>query len=208
MPLRIDAAPIVAILRGVTPDEVVDVANVLVESGIRAIEVPLNSPEPLKSIERLARVHGERCACGAGTVLNAQQVDAVHAAGGTLIVSPNTNASVISRAVSLGIDVMPGFATATEAFTAMAAGARHLKLFPAATYGPAHVKALRAVLPTDVRLYAVGGVSAGNISTWLEAGIAGIGAGTDVYQPGRALTDIAARAAALVAAFRSHTAAK
>jgi 2-dehydro-3-deoxyphosphogalactonate aldolase len=197
-------APIVAILRGVKPDEVLAVADALIVSGIRAIEVPLNSPDPLSSIGRLTRRYGNSCACGAGTVLNARQVDEVHAAGGTLIVSPNTDVQVIERAVALGLEVIPGFATATEAFTAIAAGARKLKLFPAATYGPGHVKALRAVLPPDIRLYAVGGVGADTIGEWLDAGIYGIGVGSEVFQPGRSAKEVGERAAAIVAAFRAH----
>jgi 2-dehydro-3-deoxyphosphogalactonate aldolase len=137
-------------------------------------------------------------------VLNARQVDEVHAAGGTLIVSPNTDVQVIGRAVALGLEVIPGFATATEAFTAIAAGARKLKLFPAATYGPRHVKALRAVLPPDIRLYAVGGVGVDAIGEWLDAGIYGIGVGSEVFQPWRSAKEVGERAAAIVAAFRAH----
>ncbi len=198
-----DAPRIVAILRGVKPEEVLKVAEALIASGIRAIEVPLNSPDPLSSIRLLAQAYGDSCICGAGTVLSAQQVDAVHAAGGTLIVSPNTDVQVISRAASLGLDVMPGFATATEAFTAIAAGARKLKLFPALSYGPRHVKALRAVLPPDVEIYAVGGVAAEDIGDWIAAGMHGIGVGSELFQPGRSAREVGERAAAIVAAFRA-----
>src|SRR5688500_10967814 len=130
----IEIPPIVAILRGVRPEEILDIASALISSGIRAIEVPLNSPDPLTSVARLSAAFGSDCLCGAGTVLTPAQVDQVKAAGGSLIVSPNTDARVIRHAVDLGLAVMPGFATATEAFAAIDAGARHLKLFPAGTY--------------------------------------------------------------------------
>lgn len=200
---QLDAAPVIAILRGVRPDEVLEIAGALVESGIRAIEVPLNSPAPLESIRLLSRMLGDSCLVGAGTVLDAHQVDAVHAAGGKLIVAPNTNVEVVRRAVALGLTVMPGFSTATEAFAALGAGARHLKLFPASTHGPAHVKALRAVLPAGTRIYAVGGVDAAAIPEWVAAGIDGIGIGGDLFQPGRSADEVAQRARALVAAFES-----
>ena len=204
MPPRLDDCPIVAILRGIRPAEVLDIAQALIASGVRAIEVPLNSPQPLESIRRLRESLGDACLSGAGTVLEADEVDAVHAAGGTLIVSPNTDAEVIRRAVELRMTVVPGFATASEAFTALSAGAAHLKLFPASTYGPAHVKALRAVLPSRTKIYAVGGVGAATIGPWLEAGIDGIGAGSELFKPGFAAKEVAERATALVAAFGSR----
>jgi len=197
----LDHCPIVAILRGVRPDEVLGIADALIRSGVRAVEVPLNSPEPLESIRRLRESLGDSCLCGAGTVLNVRDVDAVHAAGGSLIVSPNTDASVIARAVELGLTAMPGFATASEAFTALAAGARHLKLFPASTYGPSHVKALRAVLPQGTKIYAVGGVGVTMLGPWLQAGVDGIGAGSELYQPGFTAEEVGSRAIALVRAF-------
>src|SRR5688572_25591167 len=187
----IEIPPIVAILRGVRPEEILDIAQALISGGIRAIEIPLNSPDPLTSIERLTAAHGSRCLCGAGTVLTATQVDQVKAAGGSLIVSPNTDMRVIEHAVSLGLAVIPGFATATEAFTAIEAGARHLKLFPAGTYGTAPLKALRAVLPNEVRVYAVGGVSTRNLPEWIAAGAAGVGVGTDIFRPGQPAKDVA-----------------
>lgn len=197
----LEQCPIVAILRGVRPDEVLGIAEALIRCGLRALEVPLNSPEPLESVRRLHEAFGDSCLCGAGTVLTVSEVDAVHAAGGSLIVAPNTDAAVIARAVELGLTAIPGFATATEAFTALAAGARHLKLFPASTYGPAHLKALRAVLPKGTRVYAVGGVGVTTLGPWLQAGIDGIGAGSELYQPGFSPEDVARRATALVAAF-------
>jgi 2-dehydro-3-deoxyphosphogalactonate aldolase len=191
---------LVAILRGVRPDAVVEIAAALVAAGVRAIEVPLNSPEPFDSIARLAQAFGETCLCGAGTVLTAEAVDCVHAAGGKLIVSPNTDVEVIGRAVALGLEVAPGFATASEAFAAIAAGARTLKLFPAATYGPGHVKALKSVLPRDVRVLAVGGVGLDDLAAWLAAGADGFGIGGELYRPGDGPAEVGRRASAFVAA--------
>ncbi|MEC4590421.1 MULTISPECIES: 2-dehydro-3-deoxy-6-phosphogalactonate aldolase [Nitrospirillum] len=195
--------PVVAILRGVTPDEVVAVARTLHDAGIRAIEVPLNSPEPLRSIERLVQTFGDDCLVGAGTVLSPDKVDAVRAVGGQLIVSPNIDVSVIARTVALDMVSMPGFSTGTEAFAAIGAGARHLKLFPASSHAPGHVKALKAVLPADVAVYAVGGVTAANLQPWVDAGVTGFGSGGDLYKPGVDLGQMADRAAGLVAAVRA-----
>jgi 2-dehydro-3-deoxyphosphogalactonate aldolase len=194
--------PLVAILRGVTPERIAGVAAALFESGIRAIEVPLNSPEPFKSIEILARSYGERCLTGAGTVLEPADVDRVVAAGGKLLVTPNTNPAVIARGVEKNMVVMPGFYTPSEAFAAIAAGARPLKLFPAAAAGTAHLKALLAVLPKDVPVYAVGGVGAGNMKEWRWAGAAGFGLGSDLFKPEFTDEEIAARARQCVTAFR------
>ncbi len=194
--------PLVAILRGVTPERIAGVAAALFESGIRAIEVPLNSPEPFKSIEILARSYGERCLTGAGTVLEPADVDRVVAAGGKLLVTPNTNPAVIARGVEKNMVVMPGFYTPSEAFAAIAAGARTLKLFPAAAAGTAHLKALLAVLPKDVPVYAVGGVGAGNMKEWRWAGAAGFGLGSDLFKPEFTDEEIAARARQCVAAFK------
>ena len=203
VPLSLEATPIVAILRGVRPGEVVGVATALIKSGIRAIEVPLNSPEPLASIERISSACADACLCGAGTVLEPRQVDDVKAAGGSLVVSPNVDVRVIRRALEVGLTVMPGFATATEAFAAVEAGAQHLKLFPASTYGTGHLGALRAVLPKTVRVYAVGGVGAQNLAAWLQAGADGVGIGTELYRPGDTPNDVALRADTLVATWRS-----
>ena len=195
--------PLVAILRGIRPEEVLEVGAALCEAGIGAIEVPLNSPSPLESVARLAAQLGDRCLCGAGTVLSPADVDAVHAAGGRLIVTPNTLPAVIERAVALGLTVMPGFATATEAFAALGAGARMLKLFPAASYGPAHLKALRDVLPPAVAVFAVGGVGTANLAPWRLAGCAGLGVGGDLYRAGHPAGEVHRRALALVAAWRA-----
>lgn len=195
--------PIVAILRGIRPDEIIEVSGALIEAGIRAIEVPLNSPDPLDSIAKLAKSYGDRCLCGAGTVLRVDQVDAVAQAGGKLIVSPDSNAAVIRRTVELGLVSAPGFATPTEAFAAIAAGAKTLKLFPAAAYGTRYLKALREVLPADISVLAVGGVGAAEMKEWLAAGAKGFGIGGELYKPGRPVAEIAERAAALIAAYRA-----
>ncbi len=194
--------PLVAILRGVTPDNVLAVGQVLHDAGIRTIEVPLNSPQPFDSIARLAAKFGSSCLCGGGTVLTPQDVERVHAAGGRLIVAPNTDAAVIARARALGMIAMPGIATATEAFTALAAGATHLKLFPAATYGPGHLKALKTVLPKSVSVFAVGGVGADQIEAWTKAGASGFGLGSELFRPEYTLDEIAKRARQLVDAVK------
>ena len=145
--------PLIAILRGVRPEEVLDHANALIEAGLRAIEIPLNSPDALTSVARLAGAFGDVCLCGAGTVLTATQVEQVETAGARLVVSPNASSAVIARAIELGLTPVPGVATATEAFAASDAGARYLKLFPAKTYGPDHLRQLRAVLPAEWRCW-------------------------------------------------------
>lgn len=206
MATNTDVPPLIAIVRGVRADEILDVAKALIDSGIRSIEVPLNSPEPLVSIRRLTEKYGNDCLCGAGTVLRPEQVDAVAEAGGKLIVTPNINPAVIHRAVELGLQVVPGFATATEAFMALDAGARSLKLFPASTYGVQHLKALRAVLP-PTKIFAVGGIGLNTLAEWSAAGIDGIAFGSEIYAPGRAPAEIATRAAAIVAAWRQARAA-
>lgn len=198
----LDACPIVAILRGITPGEVVGVAEVLFEAGVRAIEVPLNSPRPLDSIGRLAKTAAGRMIVGAGTVLTAGEAEAVAQAGGALCVSPNTDAGVIARAVQLGMTPAPGFATASEAFTAIAAGARHLKLFPASTYGPGHLKALAAVLPAGVKVLAVGGVGPAEMAAWRAAGAAGFGLGSELYRPGQSASETLEKALRVVGAAR------
>jgi 2-dehydro-3-deoxyphosphogalactonate aldolase len=191
--------PLVAIIRGVRPDEVVSVAETLYDAGIRLVEVPLNSPDPLDSIAAL-KAMGGRMVWGAGTVLSAEAVDGVIGAGGSLIVSPNTDPRVIRRAVERGGVPLPGFATLTEAFSALEAGATHLKLFPAATYGPGHVKAIRAVLPADAVILPVGGVDPSNMAEWWAAGARGFGLGSDVYKPGMTPAQVGERASAAVAA--------
>ncbi|RME63463.1 MAG: 2-dehydro-3-deoxy-6-phosphogalactonate aldolase, partial [Alphaproteobacteria bacterium] len=172
--------PLVAILRGLAPKDALAVGQALYDAGFRFIEVPLNSPRPLDSIERLATAMGRDCLVGAGTVLQASEVDAVREAGGRLIVSPNTDGAVIARAVACGMVAMPGFATASEAFAAVKAGARYLKLFPASSHGPGHVKALKAVLEPAVRILAVGGVTVESMAAWRQAGTDGFGIGGEL----------------------------
>ena len=195
--------PLVAILRGVTPAKIEGVAEALFGAGFRAIEVPLNSPEPFKSIELLAKQFGDRCLTGAGTALTVEQADQVANAGGKLMVTPNTNASVIARGVAKGLTVMPGFYTPSEGFAAIAAGAKYLKLFPASTGGIGHLQAMLAVLPKAIPVYAVGGVGAGNMSEWRKAGAAGFGLGSELFKPDFTDADISARAQKAVAAFRA-----
>jgi 2-dehydro-3-deoxyphosphogalactonate aldolase len=198
------APPVVAILRGVKPDEVAGIGEALVAAGIRLIEVPLNSPDPIEGIRRLVDAVGTRALCGAGTVLEPDRVDAVAEVGGRLIVTPNTDARVIARAVSLGLEPMPGFATPTEAFTAVAAGAKRLKLFPATGFGTGYLKAIREVLPAGTKTWAVGGTGAGNIGEWLSAGAEGIGVGGALYKAGDNAETVAERAAALVDAWQQN----
>ena len=195
--------PLVAILRGVTPARIEGVAAALYDAGIRAIEVPLNSPEPFKSIELLAKQFGETCLTGAGTVLDTANVDRVLDAGGTLLVTPNTNPAVISHGVAKGMTVMPGFYTPSEGFAAIAAGAKYLKLFPASSGGTDHMKAILAVLPKTVPVYAVGGAGASNMAEWKKAGAAGFGLGSDLFKPDFTDAEIAERARKCVAAYRS-----
>src|SRR5690606_2013087 len=197
--------PIVAILRGVTPGKIEGVANALYQAGIRAIEVPLNSPEPFQSIETLAKVFGQRCLTGAGTVLTREDVDRVADAGGKLLVTPNTDPDVIARGVERGLTVMPGFFTPSEGFAAIAAGARTLKLFPASTGGTEHLKAVLAVFPKTVPVYAVGGVGAANMAEWRKAGAAGFGLGSELFKPDFTNEEISARACRCVAAFRASS---
>lgn len=197
------APPVVAILRGVKPDEVVAIGEVLVDAGIRLIEVPLNSPDPIEGIRRLVDAMGGRALCGGGTVLNPAAVDAVAQVGGRLIVTPNTDASVIARAVALGLEPMPGFATPTEAFTAVAAGARRLKLFPATGFGTGYLKVIREVLPAGVRTWAVGGTGPTNLAEWLAAGAEGLGVGGSLYKAGDDAATVRARARALVEAWKA-----
>ena len=195
--------PVVAIVRGIRPDEAVDHAEALFRAGVTGVEVPLNSPEPLESIRRIVDAFGGRMAVGAGTVLTTDKVDAVACAGGTIIVAPNTDPLVIAHAVKLGLDPAPGFATASEAFAALGAGARHLKLFPAATYGPGHLKQLKAVLPPEAVVWAVGGVGPNVMADWWAAGARAFGLGGELYRAGQSVAETAAKAAVVVAAARA-----
>jgi 2-dehydro-3-deoxyphosphogalactonate aldolase len=194
--------PIVGIVRGVTPDEILGVAEALHRAGIGIIEVPLNSPEPFESLRRLVRSHGDRMVCGSGTVLTQDQVRQVADAGGRIMVAPDTRPKVISLAVELGLEPMPGFATATEMAAAYDAGARWLKLFPASTYGPGHVRALKAVAPEDAAIMAVGGAGPASFAEWWAAGVRGFGVGGELYKPGFTPDEVFARAKASVEAMR------
>ena len=195
--------PLVAILRGITPRESVDVGRMLVEEGFSIIEVPLNSPQPLLSIERLAQAIGEQALVGAGTVLRTEQVREVASAGGRLVVSPNARADVVAATKAQGMISIPGFATASEAFAMLDAGADALKLFPAEAYTPAVVKALRAVLPADVAVLPVGGIDAASMATWWAGGAAGFGLGSALYRTGDELDSIRGRARNLLTAWRA-----
>lgn len=191
--------PLVAIIRGVTPGEAATVGDALFEAGIRIIEVPLNSPDPLESIRILAERLGDRALIGAGTVLSPEQVEQVRGAGGRLIVSPNTYPAVIEATVAAGMVSAPGFFTPSEAFEAIRAGAHALKLFPAEGASPGVVKAQRAVLPRDMPLLIVGGVTPGTLGTYLEAGANGFGLGSGVYRAGDGPETVAERARAFIA---------
>jgi 2-dehydro-3-deoxyphosphogalactonate aldolase len=195
--------PIVAILRGVRPEEVVGVAEALIDAGVRIIETPLNSPEPLESIGRLCAAFGEIALCGAGTVLQAADVDEVAQRGAKLVVTPNVDARVIRRAVERELTVVPGFLTPSEAFTALEAGAGALKLFPASSLGPAHLRAMREVLPATIPVLAVGGVGAANFAEWMQAGATGVGVGGELYRPGRSAAEVGRRAGLMVQAWRA-----
>jgi 2-dehydro-3-deoxyphosphogalactonate aldolase len=200
---RLAECPLVAIIRGVTPSEVAEIGAALWESGIRIIEVPLNSPQPFDSIARLASAFGERALVGAGTVLEPEQVTRVADAGGRLIVSPDTRPAVIEAAVAAGMVSTPGFFTPSEAFEALRAGAHGLKFFPAEAATPAVVKSQKAVLPPDVPLLVVGGVKPEAMRGWLEAGADGFGLGGGLYSPGRSPAETAARARAYVEGLRT-----
>ena len=199
---RLNACPLVAIIRGVTPPEVEEIGAALWESGIRIIEVPLNSPQPFDSIARLAASLGDRALIGAGTVLRPEEVAQVRGAGGRLVVSPNTHEPVIEATVDAGMVSTPGFFTPSEAFRALRAGAHGLKFFPAEAATPAVVKAQKAVLPADVPLLVVGSVQPETMQAWLDAGAGGFGLGSGVYRPGRSAEETAKSARAYVEALR------
>lgn len=195
--------PVVAIIRGVQPDEAPEIGAAILEAGIGVIEVPLNSPQPFQSIENLSNSLGDRCVIGCGTLLNEEDAQRVANAGGQIAVTPNTDVTVIKRCIELGMIPMPGWATPSEAFAAYHAGARYLKLFPAGTYGAGHVKALRAVLPSDAKVLAVGGVGAHNAAEWLAAGVNGFGIGSEIYKAGRSATEVYQRSSEIVESIKA-----
>lgn len=194
--------PVVAILRGVLPEQAVAVAKAVYEAGIGIIEVPLNSPDPLLSIQNIAEALAENCVIGCGTLTDPADAQKVSAAGGELAVMPNTDPHVIGSCIEAGLTPMPGWATASEAILACQAGARYLKLFPAASYGTAHLKAVRTVLPPGIKILAVGGVGAEVAQQWLAAGVDGFGIGSEIYIAGRSAAETGERAANIVQTIR------
>ena len=197
--------PLIAILRGVRPDEVEAVGAALVDAGFKILEVPLNSPEPFDGIARLAKAVAGRAVVGAGTVLRVEDVARVEAAGGTLIISPNANTAVIAEAARRGLVSLPGIATPTEAFAALDAGASALKLFPAEAASPVVLKAMRAVLPKTTRILPVGSITPTTMAPWLQVGAAGFGLGGALYAAGMSADEVGARAADFVASYRALT---
>lgn len=195
--------PLIAILRGITPDDAPAIAAALIDAGITKIEVPLNSPDPLDSIARLVQAFGNDAWIGAGTVLTTDEVAAVADVGGKLIVSPNCNPAVIAATKARAMQSWPGVFTPTEAFAALAAGADGLKLFPGAMAGPSGLSAMRAILPKGTQVYAVGGAGPENFADWIKASADGFGLGTALYKPGLSAADVAARAQTIVKAYRA-----
>ena len=195
---------IIAILRGITPAEARDVAETLLKAGIDKIEVPLNSPDPFESIQIMLDIAGSQALIGAGTVLKPEQVTQLADLGGKLVVSPDCNPAVIEATKAQGLQSWPGVMTPTEAFQAIRHGATGLKLFPGNLIGPEGLKAMKAVIPAHIPLYAVGGASAGNFGEWYQAGADGFGIGTAIYRPGMSISEIAERAQKLVQAYDQY----
>tara|TARA_B100000767_G_C19680237_1_gene499250 strand:+ start:549 stop:1178 length:630 start_codon:yes stop_codon:yes gene_type:complete len=195
--------PLIAILRGITPLEAESVSDVLIESGINIIEVPLNSPNPFETIERMANFHGENGIFGAGTVLKEQEVSSVADAGGKIIISPNTNSLIINKSKELNLLSFPGVFTASECFEALEAGADGLKFFPASLLKPNNFKALSAVLPDNIVSIAVGGIDEIQFPNWLEVKVTGFGLGSNLYKPGMLLDEIKAKAERIVKVYDS-----
>jgi 2-dehydro-3-deoxyphosphogalactonate aldolase len=198
------ACPLVAILRGVRPDEAVAIGEELIAAGFALIEVPMNSPDPLDSIARLAGMAGDRAVIGAGTVLTVDQVAAVRDADGRMVISPNMNPAVIRATSHGGLVSLPGIATPSEALDALDSGATALKLFPAEGASPAVLKAMRAILPPTARVLPVGGIAPDGMAAWLAAGAAGFGLGSALYKPGMSPAEVGRRARTFVAAIAAH----
>jgi 2-dehydro-3-deoxyphosphogalactonate aldolase len=197
----LDPLPLIAILRGLSPQEALDVGHALAEATFRVIEVPMNSPEPLESIRLLSSTLGDAYLIGAGTVMNAEQVAQIAAAGGRLIVMPHADTAVITAAKRAGMYCVPGVATPTEAFAAIKAGADAIKLFPAEQLGPAVLKAWRAVIPRDLAMLPVGGITSESMAPYIAAGANGFGLGSALYVPGRSADDVGRRARAFAQAW-------
>lgn len=193
--------PLIAILRGIKPEETQSILEALIETGLRAIEIPLNSPDPFRSIEIAAKMAPADCLIGAGTVLSTDDVDRLDAAGGKLMVSPNADAEVITAAFKKGMVTMPGVLTPTEALVAAKAGATGLKFFPASVIGPSGINAIRTILPPDLLIAAVGGVSDKNFADYTKAGITAFGLGTSLYKPGMTAAEVRERAQVTIAAY-------
>ncbi|HYC13849.1 MAG TPA: 2-dehydro-3-deoxy-6-phosphogalactonate aldolase [Stellaceae bacterium] len=198
----LERSPLIAILRGVRPEEVSEIGAGLVRAGIAILEVPLNSPDPIASIRRLAAEFGAQALVGAGTVTRVAEVEAVAAAGGRLLVMPHADAAPVVRAKALGMIALPGFFSPTEGFAMIAAGADGLKLFPAEAASPTVLRSLRAVLPREIPVLPVGGIDAAGIAAWREAGAAGFGIGSALYKPGISAEEVERKARSLVAALR------
>ena len=199
----LDPLPLVAVLRGISPEEVDQVADALVGAGFRILEVPLNSPRPYDSIRRLADAHGASCLVGAGTVLRVEDVARVREAGGRVVVMPHADLAVIREAKRQGMVCIPGVATPTEAFAALEAGADALKMFPAEAIPPAALRAWRAVLPKDALVFAVGGMKPDNLDAYWAAGASGFGTGSNLYKPGTPAGVVREVAASYAAAVRA-----
>jgi 2-dehydro-3-deoxyphosphogalactonate aldolase len=200
---HLDQCPLIAIVRGIAPDEAEAIGEAVQQAGIRIIEVPLNSPDPLNSIERLAKKFGDSLLVGAGTVLTVDQVRQVRDAGGRIVVSPDTNTDVIAATVEAGLVSSPGYFTPSEAFAAIRAGAHSLKLFPAEGASPALLKAHLAVIPRDIPILAVGGIAPDNMRPWLDAGAVGFGLGSGLYKPGQSAAETLEKARAYVAGLKA-----
>ncbi len=180
----VESMPVVAIIRGVKPEEVVDVSNAIYEAGVSVIEVPLNTPNAFACISNLTKSMKDKCFVGCGTLVDAADIPKLVDAGAELAVTPTTQPEIIEGCIDAGMLPMPGFVTPTEAFAAVKAGAKHLKLFPASTSGPGHIKGIKAVLPKDIEVYAVGGVKLDEIELWHSVGAKGFGFGSEIFSPG------------------------
>jgi 2-dehydro-3-deoxyphosphogalactonate aldolase len=201
--LAAGAPPVIAILRGLKPEEAPEIGGALIEAGIRFVEVPLNSPDPFNSIVTLQRLFGQKALIGAGTVLDMPSVDRLVGTGARLMVTPNIVPEVIAHGLRNGLELLPGFLTPSEALAAVAAGAHRLKLFPASAFGTNYLGAIREILPKSVQLWAVGGANAANLRDWLKVGATGFGVGGSLYRPGDLAREVGVRAEALIAAWKA-----